>query len=145
MRYDVRANRPGPKVRSCSRSMPAASAGVSAMMARKRSVMWRRSGRPLARTAAAVHEPDAALHHHRTISPLRRGLPRCSQLTYKARMVTAIKRFAQVACVLAAAVAMLAPGVADEAFQRWLAELRLDAEKIGVSRQTFEPATRDLE
>jgi lytic murein transglycosylase len=60
-------------------------------------------------------------------------------------MVTAIKRFAQVACVLAAAVAMLAPGIADEAFQRWLAELRLDAEKIGVSRQTFETATRDLE
>lgn len=44
-----------------------------------------------------------------------------------------------------AAVALARPAFADAAFDRWLAAQWPDAQKLGVSRKTFEEATRGLE
>ncbi len=45
-------------------------------------------------------------------------------------------------CLMAAGVA---PAHADAAFQQWLQSTRPDAQKLGVSRATFDKATRGLE
>jgi lytic murein transglycosylase len=49
------------------------------------------------------------------------------------------------AAVLAALVASSPGHAADAAFQQWLAGLWPDAEKMGISRATFDTATRGLE
>src|SRR5215211_2182595 len=50
-----------------------------------------------------------------------------------------------IACWLFAALDMAVTAAPDPAFSRWLESLWPDAQKLGVSRATFEAATRGLE
>ncbi len=49
------------------------------------------------------------------------------------------------ACALLAFLVLSTPACADPAFDRWIATLRPEAEALGVSRSTFDAATRGLE